>query len=53
MSLLNKRLWLIVFIKLFIMFAILKLFLFKDFFKTNFDNDSKRSEYVIKTLTNK
>ncbi len=47
----GKRLWLIIFIKLFIMFAILKLFFFPDFLKTNFKSDSERSNYVIEQMT--
>ncbi len=47
----GKRLWLIIFIKLFIMFAILKFFFFPDFLKTNFKSDSERSNYVIEQLT--
>ena len=47
----GKTLWLIIGIKLLIMFAVLKLFFFPNFLKTNFDNDSARSEYVIEQLT--
>ena len=47
----GKTLWCIIGIKLFIMFAILKLFFFPDFLKTKFDNDSERYEYVIEQLT--
>ena len=47
----GKTLWLIIGIKLFIMFAILKLFFFPNFLKSNFDTDSERSEYVIEQLT--
>jgi hypothetical protein len=47
----GKTLWFIIGIKLLIMFAILKLFFFPDFLKTNFDNDSERSEYVMEQLT--
>ena len=47
----GKRLWLIIFIKLFIMFAILKLFFFPDFLKTNFNSDSERGNYVIEQIT--
>jgi len=47
----GKTLWLIICIKLFIMFAILRLFFFQNFLKSNFDNDSERSEYVIEQLT--
>jgi hypothetical protein len=51
MSLTSRKLWLIVFIKLFIMFAILKLFFFPDFLKTKFRNNTDRSNYVIEQLT--
>jgi len=34
------------------MFAILKLFFFPNFLKTNFDSDKDRSDYVIEQLTN-
>lgn len=47
----GKKLWLIIFIKLFIMFAVLKIFFFPDFLKTNFKNDNDRSNYVIEQLT--
>lgn len=49
----GKRLWLIIAIKLFVMFAILKLFFFKDFLKSNFSTDEQRSEYVTDRLTGK
>jgi uncharacterized membrane protein len=48
---LGKNLWLIIIIKLFIMFAILKLFFFPDFLKTKFKTDEERSNYVIEQLT--
>ena len=47
----GKTLWLIIGIKLFIMFVILRLFFFPNFLKSNFDSDSERSEYVIEQLT--
>ena len=47
----GKTLWIIISIKLFIMFAILKVFFFPNFLKTNFENDKERSEYVINRLT--
>jgi hypothetical protein len=46
----GKRVWLIILIKLFIMFAILKIFFFPDFLKKKFDNDRERSEYVMEQL---
>jgi hypothetical protein len=47
----GKRLWLIILLKLFVMFAILKLFFFKDFLKTNFASDKERGDYVIEKIT--
>ena len=47
----GKRLWIIILIKLFVLFAILKLFFFKDFLKSNFQTDEERSDYVIEQLT--
>lgn len=47
----GKKLLLIVFIKLFIMFAILKIFFFPNFLKTKYATDAERSNYVIEQLT--
>ncbi len=47
----GKRLWVIILIKLFIIFAIFKLFFFPDFLKTNFKTNQQRSNYVIEQLT--
>ncbi len=47
----GKKLWIIILLKLFIMFAILKLFFFPDLMKKNFATDQERSEYVIDELT--
>jgi hypothetical protein len=52
MSWWGRRVWIIVIIKLFIIFAVLKLFFFPDFLKKKFDNDGQRSEYVIEQLIN-
>jgi len=48
----GRTLWAIILIKLFIMFAILKIFFFPDILKKNFDTDKERSDYVIEQLTN-
>ncbi len=48
----GRTLWAIILIKLFIMFAILKVFFFPDFLKTKFNSDEDRSDYVIEQLTN-
>ena len=52
MSLWGRRVWLIIIIKLFIIFAILKIFFFQDFLKRKYDNDKQRSDYVIEQLIN-
>ena len=48
----GRRVWIILIIKIFIMFAILKIFFFPDFLKTKYDNDRQRSEYVLDQLIN-
>ncbi|HPF51175.1 MAG TPA: DUF4492 domain-containing protein [Draconibacterium sp.] len=47
----SRQVWIIILVKLFIMFVILKIFFFPDFLKTNFDNDAQRSEHVLEVLT--
>ncbi|MEI7523514.1 MAG: DUF4492 domain-containing protein [Mariniphaga sp.] len=47
----GKRLWLIIIIKLILMFLVLKIFFFPDFLKTHFKTDADRSNYVIEQLT--
>jgi len=47
----GKKLWIIILIKLFILFAILRIFFFHDFLESNFTSDDERSEYVIEQLT--
>jgi hypothetical protein len=46
------KVWIIIIIKLFIMFVILKIFFFPDFLRSKYDNDKQRSEYVLNQLTN-
>ncbi len=48
----GKRLWGIILIKLFIMFAILRIFFFPDILKRNFDSDQERSNHVLEQITN-
>ncbi|GHT64511.1 hypothetical protein FACS189451_12140 [Bacteroidia bacterium] len=47
----GKPLWIIILIKLFIMFAILRVFFFPHFLNSRFDTDEEKSEYVSKELT--
>ena len=48
---LGKKLWKIILIKLFIMFAILKFFFFPDFLETNFQTDEEKSNYILEQIT--
>ena len=48
---LGRVLWKIIFLKLFIMFAVLKFFFFPDFLATRFSTDQQRADHVIDQLT--
>jgi hypothetical protein len=48
----GKKLWVIILIKLFIMFAILKIFFFPDILKRDFETDEQRSNHVLEQITN-
>ena len=52
MSAWGRKVWIIIIIKLFIMFAILKLFFFPDFLQKKYNTDKQRSEYVLDQLIN-
>lgn len=43
---LGKTLWLIILIKLFIVFVVLRIFFFPDFLNSKADSDKEKSEYV-------
>ena len=47
----GKTLWIIIAIKHFIIFVILKLIFFPNYLKTNFNNDEARSNHVINSIT--
>ncbi|MFZ4581468.1 MAG: DUF4492 domain-containing protein [Paludibacter sp.] len=49
----GKTLWTIAIVKLFIMFAILKVFFFPNFLNTNFKTNEEKSNHVVKELINK
>lgn len=53
MSVHSKKLWIIILVKLFILFAILKVFFFPNFLNTKFDTEQEKSNYVIEQLTTK
>ncbi len=47
----GKKLWIIILVKLFIIFIILKIFFFPDFLGSRFDTEKSRSDYVTDELT--
>ncbi|OPZ98533.1 MAG: hypothetical protein BWY70_01202 [Bacteroidetes bacterium ADurb.Bin408] len=47
----GKTLWLIILIKIFIMFAVLRIFFFSNILKTRYSTDTQRQEHVIEQLT--
>jgi hypothetical protein len=47
----GKTLWIIILIKLFIMFAVLKVFFFPNILNSRFHTDKEKSEHVSKELT--
>jgi len=47
----GKKLWVIILIKFFVMFAILKLFFFPDYLNTNFKTNEEKSNYVLEQIT--
>ncbi|HNW57732.1 MAG TPA: DUF4492 domain-containing protein [Bacteroidales bacterium] len=48
----GRKVWVIIIIKLFIIFVILKIFFFHDFLQKKYDTDKQRSEYVLEQLIN-
>jgi len=48
----GKRVWIIILIKLFIIFIILRIFFFRDFLEKKYSSDEQRSEYVLDQLIN-
>ena len=48
-----KIVWLIVLIKLFVMFAVLKVFFFPNYLNTRYDTNEQRTEHVLEELTRK
>lgn len=47
---LGKTLWLIILIKLFIMFAILKIFFFPNFLNSKADGENEKANYIISEM---
>jgi len=49
----GRQLWILILVKLFIMFAILRVFFFPNFLNSRFDTKQEKSEYVTKELIKK
>jgi len=47
----GKTLWLLIAVKLFIMFVIIKWIFFPNIMKENFQTDKERSNYILEQLT--
>jgi hypothetical protein len=47
----GRQVWLVILIKLFVMFLILKLFFFKDFLGERFQSEEEKSDYVLEQLS--
>jgi flagellar basal body-associated protein FliL len=48
----GKLLWILILVKLFLFFVVLKLFFFPNLLKTNYDTDEERAQAVRTSLTN-
>ena len=49
----GRTLWVVIIIKLVVMFGILRLFFFPDLLNSKFETDSQRGDYVIEELISK
>lgn len=48
---LGRTLWAVILVKLFIMFAVIKVLFFDENLSTKFQTDEQKSEFVIENLT--
>lgn len=49
----GRKLWALILIKLFILFAVMKIFFFPDLLKRDYDNDDERASAVRTSLLHK
>ena len=49
----GRKLWIIILIKLFVIFIIFRIFFFQDFLDKRFSSNEEKSNYVIEELTTK
>ncbi len=50
---LGKKLWAIIFIKLFLFFVVIKLLFFPNILQEKFSNDKQRANFVLEQLTSR
>lgn len=48
----GRSVWIIILIKLFILFVVIRLFFMPDVLKKNFETDEQRSHHILENLTN-
>ncbi|NMC39996.1 MAG: DUF4492 domain-containing protein, partial [Bacteroidales bacterium] len=48
----GRKVWIIIIIKLFVIFVLLRFLFFPDLLKKNFANDSERGDYIREHLLN-
>ena len=51
LSMWGRSVWIIILIKLFIIFVIIRMFFMPDVLKKNYKTDEQRSQYVLENLT--
>ncbi len=47
----GKKLWILILVKVFVMFVIIKWLFFPDILQENFSNDTQRGDYILNQLT--
>jgi flagellar basal body-associated protein FliL len=47
----GKKLWIIIAIKMFLFFVVIKFLFFPNIMEENFSNDQQRAEYILNHLT--
>jgi len=52
MSWWGKKVWIIILIKLFIIFILLRIFFFRDFLNHKYETEKQKSEYILDQLIN-
>ncbi len=51
MGRLGRTLWLLILLKLIVMFLVLRVFFFRDYLSGRFDTEEQKTQYVVRALT--